>query len=195
MTVVFVMSLAALWAIVLFQTFLSLGVVRTLYAASESEKLEGGDTGLAGQPAPPFIAEALDGSRITNADLAGRHAALLFVSPDCTTCGVTLAELDALRTKVDGTVVVMCRSDRDRCAELATTYGLTVPIVVDADYEYSQLFAVAGAPTAVLIRPDGTIETYGRPMSPQDLQDTVTQAGWQPAPNGDGALQVIKGKA
>jgi peroxiredoxin len=188
MTVVFVLSLAALWALVIFQTLVSIGLARAVYAAAESGTLESGDADLSGHPAPAFAAEGLDGRTITNADLAGRPAALLFVSPDCSSCGVTLAELEALHSKVDGTVVVMCRSERDRCAELVKTYGLSVPVVVDADFELSRLFSVAGAPTAVLIGADGTIETYGRPMSPEDLQDSVMEAGWQPAANGAGML-------
>jgi len=72
----------------------------------------------------------------------------------------------------------MCRSTRDRCVQLAQTYGLEVPVVADEDFALSRLFHVAGAPTAVLLRADGTVDTHGRPMSPADLEETVRQAGW-----------------
>jgi peroxiredoxin len=192
MSVVFVMSLAALWALVLFQTFVSLGLVRILHAAADSGALEHEETRLRDQPAPDFSAEDLEGRTISNQDLAGRPAALLFVSPDCSTCGVTLAELEALRSKVDGAVVVMCRSERERCVGLAQTYGLEVPVVADEDFALSRLFHVAGAPTAVLLRSDGTIDTYGRPMSPEDLEDTVRQAGWNDHSEDSGPIHVTQ---
>lgn len=178
MSVVFVMSLGALWALVLFQTFVSLGLVRIVHAAVEEGGLAADESRMQDQPAPAFAAEDLQGRPISNEDLAGRPAALLFVSPDCSTCGVTLAELEALRSKVDGAVVVVCRSERERCVQLAQTYGLEVPVIVDEGFALSRLFHVAGAPTAVLLRADGTIETFGRPMSPADLEETVLRAGW-----------------
>ncbi|HEX8083309.1 MAG TPA: TlpA disulfide reductase family protein [Solirubrobacteraceae bacterium] len=178
MSVVFVMSLAALWALVLFQTFVSLGLVRIVRAAADEGGLAAEESRLQDQPAPAFTAEDLHGRPISNEDLAGRPAALLFVSPDCSTCGVTLAELEALRSKVDGAVVVICRSEREQCVQLAQTYGLEVPVIPDTGFALSRLFHIAGAPTAVLLRADGTIETFGRPMSPADLEETVLRAGW-----------------
>jgi peroxiredoxin len=181
MTVVFWLSFAALWALVLFQTFVLMGLTGMVQGGAHSGIIEGADDGLQGKPAPAFSAADLSGSPISNADLAGRPAALLFVSPDCEHCAVTLAELEALESKTNGTVIVLCRSDRGRCLQLAQTYGLRVPVIVDDGFALSRLFRVTGAPTAVLLRADGVIESYGRPMGPRDLEETVKAAGWDAA--------------
>lgn len=185
---IFVLSLGLLWLLTIFNTLLLLALARNGLAlapamVSDSGGLstvppsEGGQGELQGKPAPPFRLEDLEGRVITTGDLLGSPAALLFVSPDCTTCGVTLDELKTLTTKVDGNVVVICRAPGERCAEMGRTYGLGGAIVSDANYAISRLFRVAVTPTAVLISPDGIIESYGRPMSPQDLRDALDAAG------------------
>lgn len=189
MDLVFVLSLALLWLLTVFNTLLLLGLARNGLATAPARAGDGGGLSvlppteagqgeLQGRPAPPFRLEDLEGRVITTGDLHGRPAALLFVSPDCTSCGVTLDELETLTTKVDGNVVVICRSQGERCAEMAKTYGLGGAIVSDADYAISRLFRVAVTPTAVLINPDGVIESYGRPMSPEDLRGAMEAAGW-----------------
>lgn len=189
MAPVFVISLALLWLLTIFNTLLLLALARNSLGAaptgvSDSGGLsvmppsEAGQGELQGKPAPAFRIEDLDGNVTTTGDLAGSPAALLFVSPDCATCGVTLDELETLTDKVAGNVVVICRAQGERCAEMARTYGLGTAIVSDADYAISRLFRVAVTPTAVLINPDGIIESYGRPMSPADLRDAMDAAGW-----------------
>lgn len=206
MDAVFVVSLVLLWLLTVYNTLLLLALARNGVAApatagaggsglSAMPEGEAGQAALENKPAPAFRFEDLEGNVTTLGDLHGRPAALLFVSPDCATCGVTLDELEALRTKAEGNVVVICRSTGERCAEMARTYGIGGSIISDADYAVSRLFHVAVTPTAVLINPDGIIESYGRPMSPDDLRDALAAAGWDeqdPALDGDpDALEVV----
>lgn len=179
MTAVFWAAFAALWVIVIFQTLVLLGLTRTISAAPvEAHAPDDAADTLQGQPAPSFTAIDVRGDHLSSADFVGRPVALLFVSPDCEHCSVTLNELEALESKVGGAVVVMCRSERSRCAQLAETYGLRVPVVADEDFSLSRLFRVAGAPTAVLLSAEGVVESYGRPMGASDLEQSMQAAGW-----------------
>ncbi len=183
MTTMFIVSLVALWIITLFSAFLLIGLARamngaTIQVEAAPESVLSEENAMRGKQAPEFRAEDLEGNVITKGDLLGRPAALLFVSPDCESCGVTLMELEALSSKVDGQVVVFCRAEGERCGELAATYGFSAPVVHDEGYAFSKLFRVAGAPTAVLLSEEGVVETYGRPMAPDDLQKEFDQAGW-----------------
>ncbi|MDQ2894378.1 MAG: peroxiredoxin family protein [Actinomycetota bacterium] len=179
MTAVFWISFGALWIIVAFQTLVILGLTRTLHTRTDTTQPESApDTLERGKPAPDFSAVDLSGAPISLRDLVGRPAALLFVSPNCEQCSVTLDELNALELKARGTVLIFCRSSQGRCAQLAETYGLRVPVIVDEGFEFSRLFHVAGAPTAVLLRADGTIEGYGIPGGASDLEESMRDAGW-----------------
>lgn len=134
------------------------------------------EAAMSGMPAPAFVAADLKGQTLSNEDLDGRPAVLLFVSPDCQNCLVTLEELEALHSKVDGAVIVVCRSEAARCVQLAETYDLAVPVIADEDLSLSRVFGVSGAPTAVLLDADGLIESYGHPMKPEDLESKMN--GW-----------------
>lgn len=169
------MSIAfgALCVVVAFHTMVLLGLTRALHGLQQGAPMDSMPTGLTGQPVPDFTARALTGEIIDREYLVGHETALLFVSPDCGTCGVTLSELDALNSRTNGKLVVFCRSTTDRCAQLADTYRLDVPVVVDEQLDYSRLLEVAGAPTAVLIGADGRVERYGQPMTGEDLNEMV----------------------
>lgn len=168
MAIPFYLSYAALWILVIAQSLVLLGVVRLVYQIQHASVPEGQLE--RGQAAPQFSAVALAGTPISSADFAGHPAALLFVSPSCPSCRATLAELDALRYKADGNVIVICRSDRNDCAELAEAYGLDVLTVADEDQRISRLFGVTSNPTAVIIDEQGRIQSYGRPLRGEELE-------------------------
>jgi peroxiredoxin len=183
-TVSFYISYAALWALAVFQSLVLLGVVRTLYRANahavpQASPATNGH--LIGQPIPKFNALDVFGSPVDEASLAGRLSALLFVSPDCSTCMASLDEVEALKLKVNGSVVVVCRADQDECRELSEAYGLEVPVIVDEDRRVSELFGVQITPTAVLVGRSGRIQTYGHPMHADDFAQFVATGAAQPA--------------
>lgn len=169
----FYASYAALWALVVLQGLIALGSVRAIYRL-------GGGVGLdtlplsearrAGEPVPEFAALDLDGRLIDEHALTGHRSALLFVSPDCSSCSATLNELGALMLKVDGRVIVVCRAGRTECRRLAEKYGIDVPVVVDEDRSLSEVFGVSFTPTAVLVGSSGVVDTYGHPLRGDDLE-------------------------
>jgi peroxiredoxin len=141
-----------------------------------------GENELVGQLAPRFTALDVSGASLDNEILAGRASALLFVTPDCTSCIATLDEVAALRAKVDGNVIVVCRASQEQCAQLRATYGLeNVPVIVDEDLEISELFDVQLAPTAVLVSRSGRILTYGQPMRGEEFAEMVSAGVAEPA--------------
>ena len=177
MTAAFYISYAVLWVLVIFQSLVLLGLTRTVYRADAGPAPAApavGDSDLVGQLAPEFTARDVAGDVLDNGLLAGRASALLFVTPDCTSCIATLDEVEALRAKVDGNVIVVCRAGPDECARLRETYGLdSVPVIVDDDLEVSNLFDVHVAPTAVLVSANGRIQTYGQPMRGEEFAEMV----------------------
>jgi peroxiredoxin len=200
MSAPFYLSYAALWALVVFQTLVVIGLVKALHEYRSSgarpgdlaaPAADGG--GLAGQPAPDFDVEDLRGRSVTNVMFPGRPTALLFVSPDCSSCAVTLQELEALQAKMEGRVIVICRSETHRCEALAANYGLELPVVADPDRVLSDLYRITAPPTAVLIAADGRIESYGHPMSADELQALIDrERGNGRSDAGAGDLAVVQ---
>jgi peroxiredoxin len=128
---------------------------------------------LHGQEAPEFGATDVVGNRIESSEFAGSSRALLFVSPDCRSCSLTLAEMAALEWKAKGAVIVVCEASASECRVLATKYGLGVPVLVDQDREVMALFGVSSLPTAVLIGEDDRVQSYGEPMRGEELEEML----------------------
>ena len=173
MAVAFYVAFTALWLLVIFNTLVTIGLVRKVAEGRPPPPRPAGvpsasGGSLRGKPMPDFLVDDIHENMIESATLS--NAALLFVSPDCSTCGVTLDELEALRTRMEGRVVVICRATKERCTELARQYSLEVPVVADSHDYLTGMFGVEGTPTAVLIEEDGTVGTYGHPMSVEDLE-------------------------
>jgi peroxiredoxin len=171
-TNVFYISYAALWALVVFQSLVVLGLARTVYQANARpvpQVSPMGDESMIGEPVPRFTAMDLRGTSIDEGSLMDSLSALLFVSPDCPTCTATLDEVNALSFKTDGNVLVVCRSSIDECARLAESYGLQVPVLLDETLEISERFGVSVTPTAVLVGSDGLVQSFGHPMRADEL--------------------------
>jgi peroxiredoxin len=174
MSAPFYVSYVALWALVIFESLVGIGLVRALYKTREiGDEGDNTDERTPGEPAPAFVAEDVFGVSISSHSFAGKPTALLFVSPDCSTCTVTLQELAALRSKTEGNVVVFCMGEHQRCVSLAEHYNLSAPVVCDHDRRFSDMFGIAVPPTAVLITADGLIDTYGHPGSTDRLSDLI----------------------
>jgi hypothetical protein len=172
MNVVIVISYVALWILALLQAVILIGVTRALYELRDEFAEE---PSLRGRLAPQFSTVDLWGDTVSSESLAGTPTTMLFVSPDCSTCSVTLAELQPLVKDTTRGLVVVCSGDNDECRQLALDYGLTVPMVADEDGELNGLFAVSGTPLAVRISANGVIESYGEPARGEEFERLIAE--------------------
>lgn len=173
MSLAFYVSYGALWILVILYGVILLGLVRMVSQLKQANSDKDGPR--PDREAPKFSAMGLSGERIDSADFAGRSTALLFVSTSCSSCMLTLQEMEALSHKAKGNVIVICRADRDDCARLADSYGRDVPTVVDEDERISRLFDIPGVPTAVLIDERNRIRSYGHPIRGEELEELLAE--------------------
>jgi peroxiredoxin len=159
----FYVSYGALWVLIVFQTLVLVGLVRTVGSGPRGLGPPTGGARLLNTKAPTFDAVDVFGEPAGSAEFAGRLTALLFVSKSCSACTLTLEEMGALKAKADDSVVVVCQSSRDECLELIQEYELDVPVIADEDLQIGDRFEVSAVPTAVLIGDDGRIRSYGHP--------------------------------
>ncbi len=165
----FELSYAALWVLVLLQTVVLVGLAHSFFRLKSSGAFS--DERMRGRKARRFTATDLTGASISTASMDGDPYAVLFVSPSCASCNVTLDELGAVSSKADGNVIVVCRGDVADCRRLAESYGLAVPVIADPSFEISGLFEVNSVPTAVTVDAKGTITRYGHPQRDEEVVD------------------------
>lgn len=163
----FVVSYLLLWGLVLFQAAALIGLVRMV--ARGGQGAVAAPSNMRGRSAPDFVATDLAGVEISSTDLKGEPAGLLFVSPECASCDVTLDELTAVTAKTDGRLVVVCEGSSAACAGVAAEHDLELQMIADTDGELSRLFEVRTVPTAVLVDPEWTIRSYGHPLRGEEL--------------------------
>jgi peroxiredoxin len=159
------LSYLLLWALVVFQGLVLLGLVRVVFAEGTVR------TGrhkqhrdLQGEEAPAFEAQGLRGEAISNSTFTGSSFVLLFVSAGCQSCASVLEDLEPLKRKAGGPVVIVCSGTAELCATLAERHELDAPVVIDRDGSLTARFAVASVPTAVLVDETGVIRMYGNAM-------------------------------
>jgi thiol-disulfide isomerase/thioredoxin len=136
-----------------------------------AEDLEGGASGLIGQPAPPFLLQTADGEMIDLAKLRGNVVIVDFWATWCPPCRVGLPELHKVAAWANDrglTVKVLTINIRDETGdtpdakkEAALAYwaeaGHSIPILLDYEGEAQFAYRVSGIPATFVIDPDGTI--------------------------------------
>lgn len=173
MSTAFVLAFVALWGLVILNSLVLLGIVRIVHRLQQESI--GTAQGWIGRKAPPFQVEDLSGAPVGTNSFDGRVRALLFVSPSCRSCVASLEELDLLRRKAEGNVIVICQATHAECARLAATSQLDGHVVADEDKRIGKLFDVSALPTAVLISDDNRIQSYGEPLREDDPEDSLGQ--------------------
>jgi peroxiredoxin len=114
----------------------------------------------AGQPAPDFTLEALDGEKVSLAGLlaAGKPLLLLFTHPDCGPCIGLLAETVRWQQEYAGEFRLVLISQGDAKENRAKLKGHNPHLTLrQKEAEISSAYHAHGTPSAVLIRPDGAI--------------------------------------
>ena len=118
-----------------------------------------------GTPAPTFALPQLDGKEITLDGLrsAGKPVLLLFTDPACGPCGALMPQVAVWQREHASrlSIVIASRGAKEQNQALQKEHGVT-NILLQQDREVSLLYQAYGTPSAVLIRPDGTI---GSPLA------------------------------
>ena len=113
-----------------------------------------------GRAAPEFELRGLRGETLTLAALraAEKPVLLLFTEPDCTPCTAMLPEIRRWQKEYDGelTISLVSRGAVEANRARSTEHGLRGVLLQD-DWEVSEAYGVESTPSAVLVRPDGTI--------------------------------------
>ena len=124
---------------------------------------KGGPRAAIGEPAPPIVGTAIDGTAFDLATLRGRPVIVNFWGPSCVPCREEfpqfLAKLEQHRA--DGLAIVGILTDdpvepaRDFIAE----YGATWPTVIDPDQAFKTAYRVAARPQTYFVDGQGILRS------------------------------------
>jgi hypothetical protein len=98
-------------------------------------------------------------SELTHLLAAEKPIALIFVNPACPACPALFPLLGAWqRTHGSAlTIVIVAAGDKTAIAEITAQHQLVNVFVEHVPHEVLELFRMGGIPSAITIRPDGTM--------------------------------------
>jgi methylamine dehydrogenase accessory protein MauD len=113
-----------------------------------------------GEAAPDFELPVLQGEVLTLHSLRApeRPVMLLFIDPHCDPCKELFPDVGHWQAEHSDelTVAFVSRGEPDENATMASEYGLT-EVLLQEDWKVGDAYQGDGTPSAVLVRPDGTI--------------------------------------
>ena len=115
----------------------------------------------AGQPAPTFSAQDLNGNPISLEAYNGKPVMLTFWSPDCGACREELPALQMIADDPNADVTLITVVSKLPAAEVqqfVTEAWLTFPVIVDEAGQIAHDYEIVGVPVSYFINPDGRID-------------------------------------
>jgi methylamine dehydrogenase accessory protein MauD len=113
-----------------------------------------------GETAPDFELPSLQGETLTLKSLRapGKLVMLLFTDPNCGPCKELFPDVGRWQAEHSDklTVAVVSQGGSDENAATASEHGLS-NVLLQEDWEIGSAYRVEATPSAVLVRPDGTI--------------------------------------
>lgn len=142
--------------------------------------MTGGKTLDAGQTAPNFRLETLDGRTAELSEILARGPVLLaFYKVSCPTCQLTLPFLNRFRhTPLQ--VFAISQNPPDLADEFNREFGVEVAGLIDKaedGYPASNAYGLTHVPTMFLVEPEGKITWSSIGFSKKDLQDLGERFG------------------
>lgn len=113
-----------------------------------------------GEPAPEFELPDLEGNSVSLEQLrgGGKPVLLLFTHPGCGPCTAMLPEAAGwqLDSEAHFNLALLTQGTRDENRAKTKEHGIH-SVLVQREHELSDQYQAQGTPSAVLVRPDGTI--------------------------------------
>ncbi len=178
----FYVTYVALWGLVIFQSLVMYGMLRTLIELRQRLEVPA-NTGAGafgelppGAEVPDFTARELGtGKTLRRAELSGRRRLLLFLSSHCTLCESLLTEARGLKLQAGPHLVAFCLGEAADCASHLESSGLGITAVHDVDRAITESFGVRYTPTAVLIDEQLRVISYHSPQKAEELEQLLEE--------------------
>ena len=135
---------------------------------------------VAGNTAPDFSLKSLDQKEYSLRALLERGPVVAaFFKISCPVCQFTFPFLERLHQRYgssSATFLGISQDDPRATKSFASEYGVTFPLVLDADaYPVSNAYGLTNVPTILLIDPDGKVKVSSMGFDKKDLETIAAQ--------------------
>jgi thiol-disulfide isomerase/thioredoxin len=198
MSQLFYGSFAALWLVVIVESFLLLALYRHfgLMALGTADGVQ--RDGLAvGAEAPSLSGVLSDGTTADWSPKSPLTTLLFFAAPDCEPCARVVPYLNELAHREDLQVVAMASGPRQIAERMAEKFTPIFTSIADDGSGAFQKYRVRVTPFAFVIGNDGRIRAKGLSSDPYRLRDLLQQGGSEAASRsipfpGEGAAPAVR---
>lgn len=166
----------ALWVVQLFQTLVTVGLVRQFKSLQDSLNDRGmGRSELAvGSLAPSFSLQDVRLGRSAGLDpLRLKGQVLLFVSPSCSFCIDIVQNLHRIPDRALSRLVSVCMGFEADCRRLARRVPVGIPLLGDATRTVARQYGITTVPAVVVVTPLGKVRGYAHPASWEDVKSLL----------------------
>lgn len=132
----------------------------------------------AGNQAPIFVLNGIDGKSYTLAAYRGKYIILNFWASWCAPCRIEMPLLEQTFHQNHDVVILAINNgeDADVVQQYVKELGLTFPILLDKDASVTKKYGIPALPTSYFIDPNGALETrFIGALTTQDLQSYLRQ--------------------
>lgn len=179
-----VISIIALWMLVLFETVLLLLLLRALGQMKQQGTLTQKQTpsseewGLAvGEKAPPFVATDYEEKPVRLDDFQGQRRILAFLLPGCSSCDGTMKALDTFVRNEDAAIMLVIGGpDRDLNHAYATEHGTQIIVLTPTPAFNGELYCLQGVPFVFVLDEAGIIRAKGVVTNSEQLDQLLARA-------------------
>ena len=157
-------SSVLLWVLVLLNLLLTLALVRKVNANVRSaDKIESLQ---AGERAPDFTAQTLQGETVTLATYAGRSVVFIFISTHCAPCREALPRYEDLGPKAAraGVDIVLVSGDEAKETQaFVDEFNARLPVLIapQSTYSFYKDYKSPGTPSFCMVNERGVIQASG----------------------------------
>lgn len=132
---------------------------------------------LAGYLAPDFTLPTSYGEPLSLSDLRGQPVVLNFWATWCPPCRAEMPDLQAASRQFNGRVAFLGIDQGESAAEVARfrdEYGITYPLLVDADSRVNDEYGIRALPTTIFVNADGVVsEVYSGILNQAILENRL----------------------
>ncbi|MGH2494350.1 MAG: peroxiredoxin family protein [Ktedonobacteraceae bacterium] len=171
-----IISIVALWVLVLFETTLLVLLLRALgelkqggaFSPHDVSQLIGLEVGV---QAPSFVASSYNGDSVQLEDFRGRRCILAFVSPDCSACAGAIEAIHRVQQEEhDLALLVVGGSDARQNERYAHEHQAQMPIWTAPLSLAMEVYRVPGVPFVFVLDANGVIRAKGTANQEEQLQ-------------------------
>lgn len=178
MSLAFLPSYLALWALVLFQGLVIVGLVRSL--ADVRDVAEGGRFPQRlpfGSRAPGLSGVDLRaGTDFDGSTLAHREVVILFLSAGCRVCQRLADGTRTLPAELPQARVAVCHGGASEAAPFVKALAADIPVLADPGGALHASFGVRATPVAFVVDAEGRVRGSGSPRNAAELGELIASA-------------------